>query len=70
MPTEEVGDPLEPRAGSTVQEVVAKEPAALLMIGVSKMGSPRAGGDAGGGRANGLAYEPKEDGKGDGVLGI
>jgi hypothetical protein len=53
-----------------MKEVVAKRPASLLQGRVPKMGRPRAGGDADGGRADSLAWEPQKEGKSDGVLGI
>jgi hypothetical protein len=53
-----------------MKEVEAKRPASLLQGRVPKMGRPRAGGDADGGRAGSFAWEPKKEGNSDGVLGI
>jgi hypothetical protein len=47
---------------------VSEEPAALLQVKVTCFGSSSAGRDAGGGRADGLAREPKEEGEADSVL--
>jgi hypothetical protein len=53
-----------------MEEVVTKEPAAVLQVRVTCLGSSSAGRDAGGGWADGFAREPKEKGEADSVLSI
>jgi hypothetical protein len=53
-----------------MEEVVTKEPAAVLQVRVTCLGSSSAGRDAGGGWADGFAREPKEKGEADSILSL
>jgi hypothetical protein len=54
-----------------MEEVVTKEPAAVLQVRVTRLGSSTSAGRfAGGGWADGFAREPKEQGEADSVLSI
>jgi hypothetical protein len=67
---QQIGDTFEARPSSTMEEVVTKEPAAVLQVRVPCLGSSSAGRDAGGGWADGFAKEPKEKGEADSVVSI
>jgi hypothetical protein len=53
-----------------MEEVMIKEPAAVLQVRITCLGSTSVGRNAGGGWADGFAREPKEKGEADRVLSI
>jgi hypothetical protein len=53
-----------------MEEVVTKEPAALLQVGVACLGSASTSRDSGGGLANDFARKPEDKGEADSILRI